>query len=1038
MSLINKSSNEIDHLHVGIDAGSVSLNCIVINEHREIVYEFPYTRHLGRIEEKVLTLIGQIYEKFGEESIYSISFTGNHGEKLSEKFGTFYEFATISELLGAIFIQSDVRSIISMGGQNTALFQIVHHDDGWELDYFNANGPCASGTGSFIDQQAQRLATDIYARETNISHNHIDRVLSDFINLGLKSKRPANVACRCTVFTKTDMIHLQNRGEKLEDIIYGLHVGNVRNYMSTIVSNRILEEPIIFIGGLSMNEIQKMAFKSYFPRLSVPPFNTSIGALGVALQAIESGRGGQLNLKKLGAIKDIKKPSVPVAPVLALKKTVFLESSNIQSRNFIEKTRTYLGIDIGSTTTKYTLIDEGRDIIHKSYVLTQGRPIEVTQRLLKLISNDLGNRIEIIGTATTGSGRNVVGNFLNADLIIDEITAHARGAVEIDKEADTIFEIGGQDSKYIFISNSNPLDFDMNKVCAAGTGSFLHELANKYGINIVDEFQEIALSSETPIKLADRCTVFMESDLETYHQRGVSKNDLIAGLCYAIVYNYLNRVVGKRKIGKRLMFLGGLSLNKGVVAAFENVLDRGILVPSHREVLGAFGAAITVQERMLMEKRKTIFRGLDTAINDRMIYTERLCHSDPDCNNQCKLKIYNFGGRYSIWGGECGRYELSRNNLPGKENYFDLWQEIWKTHMNGVHEVFRGKPLNEVDGRKTIGMQRTLYGLQCAILWAHFFDQLGFRLVLTRPTNAYISTAGIEAMEGETCYPVKVSHGHIKDLINNTKYLFIPSIINMKTPKQKEVGYYCPMIQSNSYMVRMALGLDPSFILNPVIHLNYDPDRLALEIAEQLQVKLRVSKSEIRSALYYALDRNNDFIMEIYRQGDQIMKAHNPDEPIVVVTGRPYNLYDERLNLRLGQNLAKSGITALPMDFINVSHIDLSDFSTMYWGFGAQILRTARYVKAYPNYFGLHLTNFSCGADSFLEHFYRHIMGEKAYLILELDEHTAEAGVMTRLEAFKNVIENTLYKLKSVPEYSTRKSEEKNGIRKNNRLPVAN
>ena len=213
----------------------------------------------------------------------------------------------------------------------------------------------------------------------------------------------------------------------------------------------------------------------------------------------------------------------------------------------------YLGIDIGSTTTKYALINEEREIIHKDYVHTQGKPIEVTQRLLRNILDNVGNRIRIRGTATTGSGRNVVGDFLNVDLIIDEITAHARGAVEIDPKTDTIFEIGGQDSKYIYIVNTYPLDFDMNKVCAAGTGSFLHELANKYGINIVGEFQDIALSSLAPVKLAERCTVFMESDLVSYHQKGAKTRDLIGGLCYAIVHNYLNRVVGKRKIGQNVM-----------------------------------------------------------------------------------------------------------------------------------------------------------------------------------------------------------------------------------------------------------------------------------------------------------------------------------------------------------------------------------------------------------------------------------------------------------------------------------------------------
>ena len=998
---------------MGIDAGSVSLNCIVVNDKREIIYEFPYERHLGKVEEGILTLIQALYEKFGQERIQSISFTGNHGKKLSKKLGTFYEFETISQVLGAIYIRPDVKTIISMGGQETALLQINHYDSGWELEYFNTNGPCASGTGSFIDQQAQRLATSMYTRETDMSRHQIDKILADFVKLGLKSRRPANVACRCTVFTKSDMIHLQNKGEKLEDIIYGLHVGNARNYMSTIVSNRVLEEPILFIGGLSLNDLQVKAFKSYFPGLIVPPYNTSIGALGVALGALESNREDRIDLGMLNAGPD-NEVSVPVAPRLVLKQTSFPGTNEIQKKPLRKRTRVYLGIDVGSTTTKYALINNDREIIHKTYVPTQGKPIEVTQRLLAFIRDDIGKRIEIVGTATTGSGRNVVGDFLNADLIIDEITAHARGAVEICPEVDTVFEIGGQDSKYISIANTYPLDFDMNKVCAAGTGSFLHELANKYGINIVGEFQEIALSSDRPVRLAERCTVFMESDLVSYHQKGVERRDLIAGLCYAIVYNYLNRVVGKRKIGQKVMFLGGPSLNKGVVAAFENVLGRGLLVPRHREVLGAYGAAVSVQEKMRLEgKSESTFRGLDSAIKDRMEYIEKICRADPHCHNRCKLKIYNFDGRPSIWGGECGRYELTKNRGPRKENFFELRQEVWQAYMAGVYTDLQGEPLMEIDNRPTVGMQRALYGHQLSVMWAHFFDQLGFRLVLSPPTNAHISKVGIETVMAETCYPVKVSHGHIKELVGKTRYLFLPSIITMPTPEPSETGYYCPMLQSNSYMVRMALGLDPSSILTPVIHLKYDPELLALEISEQIQSKLGVSKAEIKKALDYASDKQNQFVTELYQKGREILEDQDPDEPIVIVTGRPYNLYDERLNLRLGQVLSKIGVAALPMDFIDVSSVDLSDFPSMYWGFGAQVLRTARFVKGHPNYFTLHLTNFGCGPDSFIEHFYKYIMGDKAYLILELDEHSAVAGVMTRLEAYKNVIENTMQKLKS-------------------------
>ncbi len=1007
-----KNREDSNKYVVGIDAGSVSLNSVVINQANEIIYESAYKRHLGKVEEELLRLIHELYERLGSEKLKAFAFTGNHGQEISRKMGGFYEFETISQVLGALHIERSVRTIISMGGQDTALFQINHDNNGWELDYFNANGPCASGTGSFIDQQAQRLATSIYDKKVEISQDQIDKILADFIELGLVSQVPANVACRCTVFTKSDMIHLQNKGEKLEDIIFGLHVGNARNYMSTIVSNRVLEEPILFVGGLSMNELQVRAFQSYFPGLIVPEHSTSIGALGVALQALELGIENHLNFE--GSIVGAREESVglPLASKLELKQTDFPEDNEVRKRSVKKKLPVYLGIDIGSTTTKYALINEDCEIIHKRYIHTQGKPVEVTQKLLTTIRDEMGDEIEIIGIATTGSGRNVVGDFLNTDLIIDEITAHARGAVEIDATIDTIFEIGGQDSKYISIANTYPLDFDMNKVCAAGTGSFLHELANKYGINIVGEFQEIALSSDHPIKLAERCTVFMESDLVSYHQKGVSKNDLIAGLCYAIVYNYLNRVVGKRRVGQRVMFLGGPSLNKGVVAAFENVLGRGLVVPKHREVLGAFGAAISLKEKMVREnKKRSIFRGLDSAINDRMAYKEKTCRADPNCHNQCKLKIYDFDGRKSIWGGECGRYELIGRRGPKKENYFHLREKIWQDHMSGVYDELSGERVMKVDGRPTIGMQRALYFHQTGVLWAHFFDRLGFRLVLTPPTNSHISSSGIEAMNAETCYPVKVSHGHVKELIGKTSYLYLPSIVNVRTPEDSEKGFYCPLVQANQYMVRSALDLDRDSILSPVIHLKYDTPSLSMELGEQLSKRLGKSRLEIRKALEYALERQNEFIRAMHEKGKEIMATHSHESPLVVVTGRPYNLYDERLNLRLGQNLAKIGVSALPMDFIDVTSVDLSDFPSMYWGQGAKILRTAKLIKGHPNFFGLHITNFSCGADSFIEHFYKYIMGDKPYLILELDEHSAVAGAMTRLEAYKNVIENTMQKL---------------------------
>jgi predicted CoA-substrate-specific enzyme activase len=1000
-----------NQFYIGIDAGSVSVNSIVIDAHRRIIHESPYQRHFGKVEDSTAAVLADLCTRFGGQRIAGVAFTGSHGKSLSELLGAPYEFEIISQVLGAMHVWPAVRSAISMGGQDTALMQIAYNGSGWELEHFATNGPCASGTGSFIDQQAERLATSLYERRDGRERPPIDRVLADFIALGLKSRRPANVACRCTVFTKSDMIHLQNRGERLEDIIHGLHVGNARNYLSTLVANRALHDPVLFIGGLSLNLLQVRALREYFPNLIVPPYSTSIGALGVALHGLALGRKNQVNPGDLFKMGRRRAAAAPVGPKLVLRETSFPENNDAPRLAPGGRLRGYLGLDIGSTTTKYALIDANGEIIHKRYVPTQGKPVETVQGLLAHLQSEAGVHLEVLGVAATGSGRNVVGDFLKADLVIDEITAHARGAVHIDPAVDTIFEIGGQDAKYISIRDTHPLDFDMNKVCAAGTGSFLHELANKHGIDIVGEFQDIALSSEAPLKLAERCTVFMESDLMAYHQKGAARRDLIAGLCYAIVHNYLNRVVGKRRIGERVMFLGGPSLNKGVVAAFESVLGRGLLVPRHREVLGALGAAVCIKDKMLEDGTPgSSFRGIERAIGDRMAYLEKICQADPRCQNQCKLKVYSFDGCKSVWGGECGRYDRFQGRGAAADNYFELRQKIWENHMAGVYAPLCDNALMEVDGRPTVGMIRALYGVQGCLLWAHFFDQLGFRLVLTPPTSERISKSGVEAMTAETCYPVKVSHGHARLLTGNTRHLFLPTPVDMPAARARERSYYCPMVQSNAYMIRAALRLPADAVLSPSLNLRSDADMLALDLYRQMGRRLGAGKGRVRRALRHALERQDEFLKDLHRHGEQILTRSGSSEPLVVVTGRPYNLYDERLNLRLGQSLAKIGLAAVPMDFIDASGLHLGEFASMYWGLGAQILRTARLISTTPNYFGLHLTNFGCGADSFIEHFYKHIMGAKACLILELDEHSAAAGVMTRLEAYQNVIHTSLPK----------------------------
>jgi predicted CoA-substrate-specific enzyme activase len=1003
---------------VGIDIGSVSINCVAVDEQGELVYETPYQRHFGRFVPQTLQTLRSIYQRFGEQHIQTVAFTGNHGKIIASRLGALYEYESITEVLGVLYLIPDTSAIISMGGQDAGLYLLTHKDGQWYLQSFAMNGPCAAGTGSFIDQQAERLSSFLYDENVSFSQEHISQILGNFIARGQESTGAAPVACRCTVFTKSDMIHLQNKGESLENIIAGLHQGNAANYISTIVSSQQVKDPVVFIGGVASNIMQVEAFRRYFPRLIVPPHHTSLGALGAALFALKQNQKSKPVLEILETMSDEVASDFPEAPPLRLRQTKFTENVVIPKGKQSTRTKlqVHLGVDIGSTTTKTVLMDVNQNIIHKQYVQTQGKPIEITQKLLASIREEFDESLEFLGIATTGSGRHVVGDFIGADLIIDEITAHARAAVHWDPEVDTVFEIGGQDSKYIWIEQGNPMDFDMNKVCAAGTGSFLHELANKLRINIVKEFQEIALSSKSPINLAERCTVFMESDLVSYAQKGARLEDLIAGLCYAIVYNYLNRVVEKRRIGKRVMFLGGPSLNKGIVAAFENVLKQKIIMPEHREVLGAHGAALSVFEKQLnSEAVRSNFPGLDPLIQANISHKEKVCRADKNCHNECKLKIYDFGGRKSIWGGDCGRYEVKRDRKETEENWFKkrehLFLDYLKDRFVDLAELRSSRntanqTLETLDGKPTIGIPRTLHMLQYGILWSHFWTKLGFAVVMSPKTDQEICVKGIESMTSETCFPIKVFHGHVKTLMGQTRYLFLPSIINMPTPQPEEIGLFCPLVQGSQYMATAALNIPSSTLVSPTVYLKESVERIVQDLHRNLGELWGLSQRQIDSAYREGLEVQLAFERELIQQGRRFFESLQPNDLWVTVSGRSYNLHDERQNLRLGQSLAKLGIKAIPQDFLDTASVDLSDFPNMYWGLGAQILRTAKLVKASSGAYGLHITNFSCGADSFIEHFYRHVMGEKPYLILELDEHSAVAGMITRLEAFKNVIQN--------------------------------
>jgi predicted CoA-substrate-specific enzyme activase len=680
-------------------------------------------------------------------------------------------------------------------------------------------------------------------------------------------------------------------------------------------------------------------------------------------------------------------------------------------KNGISKIRAFLGVDIGSISTNLAVIDEQSRLLTKRYLMTAGRPIEAVRQGLEEISREIGDRVEIAGVGTTGSGRYMIADYIGADIVKNEITAQATAAAFIDKDVDTIFEIGGQDSKYISLRNSVITDFEMNKACAAGTGSFLEEQAEKLDISIKGEFESLALHSRNPCRLGERCTVFMENSLMANLQRGSDREDLLAGLSYSIVQNYINRVVGKRHIGKKIFFQGGVAFNKSVVAAFEKYLGREITVPPDHDVTGAIGMALIAMRHMesknAVETQKaasgecpTTFKGFELSQRPYEISSFE-CKG---CPNVCEINRVKVEGEkgYLFYGGRCEKYDVRKNarnnSIP---NLFSFREEmLWKEHIKRKSEG------GNKDERRKIGVPYVFYFHDFLPFWTTLLWELGFDVEVSPKTDRHIVDLGLENVLSETCFPVKTAHGHIKYLLDDgLDTIFLPSFVNLNNPEDTfDRGFACPYTQTIPYTARAAFP--QKNFLTPVIDLTRGTDFMEKEL-RRIFKPYRIKVSNISRALKMAQKAQQKFATEIKNEGKRILT--NLKERAVVIVGRAYNSFDTGMNLNIPRKLADMGVLSIPMDFLPLDCSDInSDWPNMYWRAGQRILSASRIIKSNPLLYAVYIGNFSCGPDSFITKFFEEEMSGKPYLHLEIDAHSADAGAITRCEAFLDSVGNNI------------------------------
>ena len=534
----------------------------------------------------------------------------------------------------------------------------------------------------------------------------------------------------------------------------------------------------------------------------------------------------------------------------------------------------------------------------------------------------------------------------------------------------------------------------MNEACAAGTGSFLEEQAEKLGISIKGEFAKLALSSGGHTRLGERCTVFMERDVTGWLHKGETVPNLVGGLAYSIALNYLNRVVRGRKIGNVIYFQGGTAYNDAVTAAFASVLGKKITVPPYNGVMGAIGMALIARQWQEATRGQTRFRGYQ--LPQPEVARDFVCKA---CSNLCDMKQFIIGGQKSYWGDKCSdkfRKPSPTGRKPVIEDLFAYREQLLEKVGGQGKESSMPRPLR-------VGIPRAMSLIDRLPFWRRYFAALGIETVLSPATDPRISAAGLEMAVAQPCYPVQVAHGHVLALAESgVDYILVPNMVNSEGG-DSAASHYCPWNQTLPWVLRAAPALEPHIrkFLIPTLHFQLGPAQVKKGLAEAMQ-RIGVGRRASDRAVDAAFAAQREFQEKLLEAGRKALATlEETGEPGLVLVGRGYNIYDRAVNCDIPRKLRhRYGANVIPLDFLVTGREPIDDLhSNMFWISGRKILEAARVAAARPNLHLVYITNFKCGPDSYIKHFAREAAGAPL-LILQFDGHGNDAGYMTRCEAY--------------------------------------
>ncbi len=983
ISIINKEVTLTLYYKIGIDAGSTTLKCIVLNEEDKILYS-NYERHYSKVREKLIEELENI-KGIIENKKFKIAITGSAGYGISKEYNLPFVQEVFATTLAIKRYYDDVDVAIELGGEDA---KIIFLTGGFEE---RMNSSCAGGTGAFIDQMAHLMGLTV----------------DEMDNLSLKHENIYEIASRCGVFAKTDIQPLLNQGARKEDISASVFQSVVNQTIGGLAQGRSIEGKIMFLGGplyfckgLRERFIKTLKLKD---NDVVSPENAQVFvAIGSAIYSKENNKKYEYD-ELLNIIKE-NHNEISTMNVIDPLFNSEEEYNEFKERHKKAKVKVsdinnyageaYVGIDAGSTTTKVVLIDKEDNILYEYYGSNKGNPIEVVKKELKHIYNICGEKIKIMGSAVTGYGEELIKKAFSIDFGIVETVAHYIAASHFNPKVDFILDIGGQDIKCFKIKDGIVANIMLNEACSSGCGSFIESFANQMGYD-VETFSKLGLFAKHGADLGSRCTVFMNSSVKQAQKEGATVEDLSAGLSVSVVKNALYKVIRAKsldELGKNIIVQGGTMYNDAILRAFEKELGMNVIRPSISGLMGAYGCALYAKRKNLKESKIISKEDLESFTHKSKIAKCGLC------TNRCNLtiNIFNDGEKY-ISGNRCEKPTGNKKS----ESIPNMYQYKYKK-LREYESLDEGK-------RGTIGLPMVLNMYENIPLWATFFKELGFKVVLSDESNKKMYLKGQHTIPSDTvCYPAKLAHGHIENLISkNIEHIFYPCMSYNFDEGISDNCFNCPVVAYYPELLKTNVKeLDSNNFMMEYLSLN-NKKLLSKQLYEILNKTFGdIKQKEVKNALEKAYIEYEKYTKHIKEKGEEFIEyAKNNNKKVIVVAGRPYHI-DPEINHGIDKVLSSLGIVVLTEDSIEVSHEKPKVNILNQWTYQARLYNAAYYVAKNKDMELIQLVSFGCGTDAITSDEVKDILerNNKIYTQLKIDETNNLGAAKIRIRSLLEAI----------------------------------